>query len=189
VRHATDVGNIAALGLIAVAAALVLWRRGLPLLLALAPGSALVFGGGLAAIGKSVVARARPPVSLHLVAESDASFPSGHATDSTALFVTLALIVAVFILRRPLTRLVCVLGSGLVAGGIGASRLILGVHWPSDVLAGWALGATAALAVTLTAVVLVRLVPPGPVVPNPRLRERVVYLLARERGSESLRAV
>jgi undecaprenyl-diphosphatase len=101
-----------------------------------------------------VVGRHGPPLSWHLVAENDASFPSGHATDSAAFFVALALIVAVFVVRRPLARAMVVVASGLLAASIGISRLILGVHWPTDVLAGWALGLACAVVVAMVASIL-----------------------------------
>jgi membrane-associated phospholipid phosphatase len=182
----TDIGNIAVLGIVAVVAGAVLWRRGLRLVVALAPAIALGIGGVSAAGAKSLVARSRPPVALHLVSEAGASFPSGHTTDSTALYVTLALVVAIFVLRRPLLRLVCALGSGGLAGAIGLSRLFLGVHWPTDVVAGWALGASIALAVTIAAGVAARVAPQVPRSPNHRLLARVVYVMTRERRPRSL---
>lgn len=156
----TDAGAGPVLVALAVIAGIMLWRRRLPRGLVLAPIVSL----GLAALGvailKGIVGRARPPVSLHLVSESDASFPSGHATDSAAVFVTIALVLGVFVFRRPIVRVLSVLGAGLLTGAIGVSRLVLGVHWPSDVLAGWALGVSVALAVTMTAALVARLTPP-----------------------------
>ncbi|MDP9333117.1 MAG: phosphatase PAP2 family protein [Actinomycetota bacterium] len=130
----SEVGSPAIPALVAVVAAIVLWRRGQRLLLAIAPGLALGTSGICAAIGKTVVGRGRPPVPLHLVSETDASFPSGHATDATAVYLTLALLVAIYVVRRPLARCAWVLGSGLLAAAIGLSRLVLGVHWPTDVM-------------------------------------------------------
>jgi undecaprenyl-diphosphatase len=180
-RVLSDIGSVAILGFVAVVAGVVLWRRGLRLVVAAAPGIALGVAGVCAAVGKSAVARGRPPVALHLVSETNASFPSGHATDSSALYVTLALIVAVYVLRRPLARCVCVLGSGLVVGAIGISRLVLGVHWPTDVVAGWALGASVALAVTIAVSLAVRLAPQGPPSRPRGHLGRVLRLLMRER--------
>jgi undecaprenyl-diphosphatase len=68
----------------------------------------------------------------------------------------MAILLAVFVLRRPIARVLVVASTGLIAGAIGTSRLVLGVHWPSDVLAGWALGSSVALAVTLSASLLSR---------------------------------
>jgi membrane-associated phospholipid phosphatase len=184
----SDIGNVAALALIAVVAAVVLWRHGVRLAVAIAPGIALGIGGVAAAAGKSLVARGRPPVALHLVSESGASFPSGHATDSTALYVTLALVVAIFVFRRPIARWACVLGSAVLSGAIGVSRLVLGVHWPTDVLAGWALGLSVALVVTIAASIATRVAVQGPASPNRRTLTRVTDLMARRRRTRSLEA-
>jgi membrane-associated phospholipid phosphatase len=159
-RVVTNLGGVFVLALIAVAAGLLLWYRGVPLAAAAAPAFALGVGATLADVGKQVVDRARPGVGLRLIAESEPSFPSGHATDSAAVFLTLGLVLAVFVLRRPLARLATVAASGLLVAAIGVTRLVLGVHWPTDVLAGWALGATAALAVTIAATLVTRAVPP-----------------------------
>jgi undecaprenyl-diphosphatase len=74
------------------------------------------------------------------VAEGGNSTPSGHTTDSTALFVALALIIVMLAWRQPIvTRVVSALAV-LLSVGIGLSRLELGVHWPLDVVLGWMLG-------------------------------------------------
>jgi undecaprenyl-diphosphatase len=180
-RIGSELGGPIALAVFALVAAGVLWMRGRRLLVAVAPGIAFVLSGVAVAVGKSIVDRSRPPVPLHLVPESDASFPSGHATESTALFVTLALVVAVFVLRRPIARAATVLGAGLLSFVVGASRVVLGVHWPSDVLAGWVLGAGTALAVTLVASLVAHVAPTRPISNRPLAR--LVHLASRERDS------
>lgn len=169
-RIVTDLGGVFVLALIAIVAGLFLWYRGVPLVAAAAPAFALGVGATLADIGKQVVDRARPAVGLRLITEGEPSFPSGHATDSAAVFLTLGLVLAVFVLRRPLARLATVAASGLLVAAIGVTRLVLGVHWPTDVLAGWALGATAALTVIIGATLLTRAVPPGPQRADNRVR-------------------
>ena len=101
------------------------------------------------AIGKQVIGRARPSAALRLATETEPSFPSGHAADSTAFYVTLALVIAIVVLRRPAARIAVLAVAVLLSATIGTSRLVLGVHWPTDVLAGWALGTTVALTVTI----------------------------------------
>jgi membrane-associated phospholipid phosphatase len=161
-RAFTDAGAVPFLIVLAVVAGGLLWWRGARLAVAAAPALALAVAGSAVAIGKQLVGRARPPVALHLVAESDASFPSGHATDATAVYLTLGLVVAIVVFRRPVARALTVIGAGLLAVAVGASRLVLGVHWPTDVLAGWSLGVAAAITVTTAIVLVVR---PGPMEP------------------------
>ncbi len=67
-----------------------------------------------------------------------------------------------------------VAGSGVLVAAIGVTRLVLGFHWPTDVLAGWALGATVALAMTIAATLLTRAMPPASNSPDGRLR-RVAF--------------
>lgn len=156
----TDIGAVPVVAAVALIASLLLWRRGLRLAVACAPllafGAAAVF----VTVTKHLVNRARPPVSLHLVHETDASFPSGHSTDSAAVLITIALVCGVYLLRRPIARAGIVVAAGLCTGAIGLSRLVLGVHWPTDVMAGWALGLAIAVAATITTALVAQLQPP-----------------------------
>lgn len=88
----------------------------------------------LYSLAKNVVDRPRPPMHLWLTSASSSSFPSGHATQSLSTFAALALVSAavVPVARRPGLALAAV-----VAAGVGWSRVYLGVHWATDVLAGW----------------------------------------------------
>jgi undecaprenyl-diphosphatase len=161
-RVVTTAGMIAVLLVIATVATGLFWYRGLRAAVAVTPIVSLAVASFATATTKALVGRTRPPVSLHLVSETDASFPSGHATSSTAVFLTIALVAALYVFRRPITRVLTVLAAALLAGAVGISRLVLGVHWPSDVLAGWALGMTVALTVTITFSLLARPVPRQP---------------------------
>jgi undecaprenyl-diphosphatase len=188
-RGLSAAGSPSVLALLAVISALGLWLLGKKLLLAIAPGLALVIAATAAAFGKLVVGRDRPPVALHLVNESNASFPSAHATNTTAFLVTLALVIAVYVVRRPLARVIPIVAALLLSSAVGVSRLVLGVHWPTDIVAGWALGTAVALAVTLAVSVAVRVAPgdPEPATKASPLR-RVVHVMHHERHARSLRA-
>lgn len=89
--------------------------------------------------------RPRPDLVPHGSYVYSASFPSGHSTLSAATFLTLATLIASLEPNRATKVMVYALAMGLVLA-IGISRVYLGVHWPSDVLAGWSLGAAWALA-------------------------------------------
>ena len=106
--------------------------------------------GGIALAGllKLVYARPRPLLVPHLVDVTSTSFPSGHATDSAIVYLTLAALLARTVPGRSL-RIYIVGVAALLTLLIGVSRVYLGVHWPSDVVAGWAIGAAWALACSL----------------------------------------
>lgn len=86
---------------------------------------------------KTLVRRPRPDLWVTLIHENGFSFPSGHALGTSAFFPFAAFSVfrAKFSVRSPLIVLSCIL-----AGAIGFSRVYLGVHWPTDVIAGWTIG-------------------------------------------------
>lgn len=93
---------------------------------------------------KALVGRSRPDLVGRLMEESSASFPSGHAANSAIIYFTLAaLLFPVLEDRR--TRVFAVVVAAILVGAIGISRVYLGVHWPSDVVAGWAFGSLWAL--------------------------------------------
>ena len=83
--------------------------------------------------------RARPEVVPHLVAVHSLSFPSGHAMLSAITYLTLGTLLARAQPERRLRAFVFSMGI-LMALAIGTSRVYLGVHYPTDVLAGWCFG-------------------------------------------------
>ena len=95
---------------------------------------------------KSLLHRPRPELVPHLAVVSNASFPSGHAMISAALYLTVGAMLSETQPSRA-ARIFLMSFAGLLVLLVGVSRIYLGVHWPSDVLAGWCLGALWALAV------------------------------------------
>jgi undecaprenyl-diphosphatase len=93
---------------------------------------------------KEAFGRARPAVVPHLREVMTLSFPSGHALTSAAVYLTLGALL-MRIVKRPLAKFYCMSAAMLITALVGASRVYLGVHYPTDVLAGWLLGLSWAL--------------------------------------------
>ena len=93
-------------------------------------------GRALVELQKLQTARLRPEAHDHLVEVQTLSFPSGHAANSTTVYLSLALLLTSHWPRRAVAIWAAIWLSIL----IGVSRPVLGVHWPSDVIAGWAFG-------------------------------------------------
>jgi undecaprenyl-diphosphatase len=140
-RGLTDLASVPGLAILsAVVALIALWQRRWRLA---GVWVGLCAGTGLLVTAlKLLFARTRPDLFRLLALPHSFSFPSGHATGSSALFGTLALMVAQV---RPgwMGRAMAV--ALLLILGVGASRIYLGVHWPTDVLAGYLLGTLLAL--------------------------------------------
>ena len=102
--------------------------------------------GGIAVVLllKTVLARSRPDELIRSVYVSTPSFPSGHTMMSTVTYLTLGAFMARELRSRALQMYVMLLAL-VVSVLVGMTRVYLGVHWPSDVLAGWSFGAAWAL--------------------------------------------
>lgn len=94
--------------------------------------------------------RPRPELVPQITFVSAASFPSGHSSIAAATYLTLGALIARLQDQRRFKLYVMACAVVLVLL-IGISRIYLGVHWPTDVLAGWILGAVWAMAVLLLA--------------------------------------
>jgi undecaprenyl-diphosphatase len=129
----TGAVTVVALLTFAVGAAIGPWRHGLI-------GAVTI---GLASLGvelfKATVARDRPSVLEPIIVEHGFSFPSGHATLSMVAYGVLAVLVSRSRLS-PVLRTAIVFALGVLVVLIGASRVWLGVHFPTDVIAGWITG-------------------------------------------------
>jgi undecaprenyl-diphosphatase len=109
-------------------------------------------GGGalLMTVMKDFIARERPHIVPHLVSVASPSFPSGHSMLAAVVYLTLGALLARFAARRRL-RTYFLSVALLLTFLVGSSRVYLGVHYPTDVLSGWAAGLAWALTCWLVA--------------------------------------
>lgn len=142
----TDTGvGPCAYGLAAVSGAVAVARPGRWLLGALVGMAALLAGQWLRSGLATAMGRARPPVADWITHPAGFAFPSGHTTTSALVAMGVAAVLYRRA-RRPATRVAAVAVPALWAFAVGLSRIYLGVHWPSDVLAGWLLATLLACA-------------------------------------------
>lgn len=148
-RDVTAFGGIGILAIITFAVAGFLWlrdRRGTAVLILVAVASAQVMSSAF----KRGFDRPRPDLVPHEVMTYTSSFPSGHAMMAAATYLTLAVLLArVQEGRRIKVYILSV--AVIITVAVGISRIYLGVHWPTDVLAGWTAGAAWAFGCLLVA--------------------------------------
>lgn len=142
-RDMTALGGVAFLTMLTVTIAGFLWFKRLYGAMGLTVGAAL---GGLIVSQslKSFFHRPRPDLVPHLAHVYTSSFPSGHAMLSATVFLTLGALLGRFV-REPVLKAYFLIVAAVLTLLVGLSRVYIGVHYPTDVLAGWTAGLAWAL--------------------------------------------
>jgi undecaprenyl-diphosphatase len=148
-RDATALGGVAWLTAATAVIAIYLWLDGKSHMAAFLV-AATASGGVLSLLLKTLFDRPRPEFVPHLTYVSSSSFPSGHSMLAAVVYVTLGSLLAAVISRLALKIYVLTVAV-LLAIVVGVSRIYLGVHYPTDVLAGWLAGLIWALVCWLIA--------------------------------------
>lgn len=152
----TRFGSPNAMAMLGIAGVVVLLLRGRRTMLITWVAA---FAGGLIIerVLKALVHRSRPLYAAHHMHDPSFSFPSGHAMGSMIGILMLLHALWIFrVVRGPARTIAAIVGAAFVAL-VGFSRVYLGVHYPSDVLGGWAIGAAwMAICVSIAGVVLHR---------------------------------
>ena len=145
-RIVTEFGDAAVLlSVTAIGIIILLVRR--ELLAATLLAVITLSGRFLVELQKGWIGHLRPEDQPHLVAAQSYAFPSGHSANATMVWLCLALLLA----KSRRARLFAIWGAAWLALLVGLSRIMLGVHWPSDVIGGWAFGLFWLLAILLLA--------------------------------------
>jgi undecaprenyl-diphosphatase len=152
-RFLSTAGGFVSLACAGALLGLWLWHRGWHFGIAFASLISLLLASLAATVAKAIFGRARPPIDVRAVHVASPAFPSGHATDAAGFFLAAAFVLIITVARHRRTQLIVLSVGTLLAALVGVSRLVLAVHWLSDVVAGWALGTAIA---TTTVVVLWR---------------------------------
>ena len=153
-RFITSFGVIGFLGPVCVVLGSLLWVKTRSVAVAVAPWVSVMLCGEIVSILKKSTNIVRPPLQYQVAQIHNPSFPSGHTADTTAFVVSLLLILWCAInVPRLVKTWVTVIGT-LAFILMGLTRLVLNVHWLSDVLAGWCIGAAIGLAVTCSLLAL-----------------------------------
>jgi len=149
VRDVSAMGSAAVLGLITAAVTGFLVLDGKRHMAGFATAS-VITGMVVSVLLKDVFQRPRPEIVPHVAYASNTSFPSGHSMMSALTYLTLAALLARSQERKRLKSYFFLLAA-LITLMVGVSRVYLGVHWPTDVLAGWMAGAIWAILCSLAA--------------------------------------
>ena len=138
-RDVTALGGVGILSFITVCSVvyLLLNRKRYAALLV---GTAVVGGVLLSTLFKASYDRPRPDLVVHLSQVYTASFPSGHSMMAAIIYMTLGALLA-RLHKEWRTKIFLMVTAILLTLFVGVSRIYMGVHWPTDVLAGWAAGA------------------------------------------------
>ena len=134
----TYLGNwqvIVGLSIVALVILWSLWKKRETIFLA----TAVVSGEVIKELLKFIVHRARPDVGFFLISESGYSFPSGHAVMSVIFYGAIAYFIYK-LCKKIWQKIILSTGFAVLIVLIGFSRIYLGVHWASDVIAGWLIG-------------------------------------------------
>lgn len=148
-RDVTAMGGVVVLGLLTMMVSVYLALDGKKNMAVFALGS-VVSGVVAADLLKGLFRRPRPDIVPHLAYVSNTSFPSGHSMLSAVTYLTLGALLARSHERKAL-KAFFLLCAAFLSFLVGVSRVYLGVHWPTDVLAGWTAGAVWALLCWLVA--------------------------------------
>lgn len=138
ITHAGDPAAVAVLAVL-VCAGVAWWKRSwLPVTLGVLGAGGI---GLVVTAAKPVVGRSRPPLPLAAITQDGYSFPSGHAAGITVVVLLSAWILTRWVMRSWTVRVMVWTAAASLIGTVGFSRIYLGVHYLSDVAAGWVLGA------------------------------------------------
>ena len=156
VRDITALGSTVVLTVAVIVVSCYLWITGSPAK-ALFLVAAVSLGTLLNRLLKIGYARPRPDIVAHGAFVSNESFPSGHTASSTIVYLMLGMMLARVEASYPVKLFIFAV-CAVIAFMVGISRVYLGVHWPTDVIAGWAVGAAWVL---IAWYALVRIQPSG----------------------------
>ena len=142
-RDVTSLGSVTVLAFVVLSVAVYLLLEG-RWTAAVFVAVSICGGQALSTLLKGFFERPRPDLVPHAVHVATASFPSGHAMLSAVTYLTLGALLTNVLARRA-TRIYVVVLAVLLTVAVGLSRIYLGVHWPTDVLAGWCVGSAWAI--------------------------------------------
>jgi undecaprenyl-diphosphatase len=142
-RDVSSLGGFAWITFATLTVAIYLWLDGKSHM-ALFLGAATASGGGMSMLLKSVYARPRPDLVPHLSQVFTSSFPSGHSMLAAVVYLTLGSLLASVISKLTL-KIYVLFVAVMLTCAVGLTRVYLGVHYPTDVLAGWLAGLAWAL--------------------------------------------